>query len=205
MKEKKLLKIQPLPKVLRVQAIRSKQLRNMYNWYIHAYIILGLSSLHTYAVQNEPAPTTQTDSESEITNKTQNQNSSKAQNQNNCTTQNQNTGKTQNQNTGKTQDQNTGMLWAMIEYAYICMCGMYKWCMHACKCVYPYAYMHICMCKFTSDALHSELMRVFIRMHACIITAHMHAHWQCIHAHIRTTLGHTAQIQTRWTLVKCWS
>ncbi len=28
MKEKNLLKIQPLPKVLRVQAIRSKQLRN---------------------------------------------------------------------------------------------------------------------------------------------------------------------------------
>jgi hypothetical protein len=33
MKEKKLLKIQPLPKVLSVQAIRSKQLRNIYNCY----------------------------------------------------------------------------------------------------------------------------------------------------------------------------
>ncbi len=36
MKEKKLLKIQPLPKVLRVQAIRSQQLRSIYNCYIHA-------------------------------------------------------------------------------------------------------------------------------------------------------------------------
>jgi hypothetical protein len=35
-KEKKLLKIQPLPKALRVQAIRSKQIRNIYNCYIHA-------------------------------------------------------------------------------------------------------------------------------------------------------------------------
>jgi hypothetical protein len=34
MKEKKLLKIRPLPKVLRVQAIRSKQLCNIYNCYI---------------------------------------------------------------------------------------------------------------------------------------------------------------------------
>jgi hypothetical protein len=30
MKEKNLLKIQPLPKVLRMQIIRSKQLRNIY-------------------------------------------------------------------------------------------------------------------------------------------------------------------------------
>jgi hypothetical protein len=37
MKEKKLLKIQPLPKVLRVQAIRSKQLRKIYKCYIRAY------------------------------------------------------------------------------------------------------------------------------------------------------------------------
>ncbi len=34
MKEKNLLKIQPLPKVLRMQAIRSKQLRNIYIRYI---------------------------------------------------------------------------------------------------------------------------------------------------------------------------
>ncbi len=37
MKEKKLLKIQPLPKVLRVQAIRSKQLRNIYYCYIQLW------------------------------------------------------------------------------------------------------------------------------------------------------------------------
>ncbi len=37
MKEKNLLIKQPLPKVLRVQAIRSKQLRNIYVCYIHTY------------------------------------------------------------------------------------------------------------------------------------------------------------------------
>ncbi len=37
MKEKNLLKIQPLPKVLHMQAVRSKQLRNMYICYTHPY------------------------------------------------------------------------------------------------------------------------------------------------------------------------
>ncbi len=37
MKEQNLLKIQPLPTLLRMQAIRSKQLRNIYICYIHAY------------------------------------------------------------------------------------------------------------------------------------------------------------------------
>jgi hypothetical protein len=36
MKEKNLLKMQPLPKVLRVQATRSKQLRNICICYIQA-------------------------------------------------------------------------------------------------------------------------------------------------------------------------
>ncbi len=48
MKEKKknLLKIQPLPKVLRVQAIRSKQIRNIYVYlyiYIRIYVYICCS------------------------------------------------------------------------------------------------------------------------------------------------------------------
>ncbi len=46
MKEKNLIKIQPLPKVLRVQAIRSKQLRNIYNCYVHAYEHTEFTDLH---------------------------------------------------------------------------------------------------------------------------------------------------------------
>jgi hypothetical protein len=38
--------IQPLPKVLRVQAIRSKQLRNIYNCYIHG-VGMPPKMLHT--------------------------------------------------------------------------------------------------------------------------------------------------------------
>jgi hypothetical protein len=49
MKEKKLLKIQPVPKVLRVQAIRSKQLRNIYICYIHTYTH---AHMHTYQLRN---------------------------------------------------------------------------------------------------------------------------------------------------------
>jgi hypothetical protein len=41
MKEKNLLKIQQLPKVLRVQAIRSKQLRNIYHMIYLASILMS--------------------------------------------------------------------------------------------------------------------------------------------------------------------
>jgi hypothetical protein len=42
MKEKNLLKIQPLPKVLRMQAIRLKQLRNIHICYIHRRVLSGV-------------------------------------------------------------------------------------------------------------------------------------------------------------------
>ncbi len=42
MKEKNLLKIQPLPKVLRMQALRSKQLHNIYIYLLHTRVLSGV-------------------------------------------------------------------------------------------------------------------------------------------------------------------